>query len=165
MKLSLLLILPLLAISFASEDFDEDLSLSDDEGERELGGTPWYKQSFYLRKPPYTTSTGGSKCRKRTKRCCRCVDSCSSSSSDEEKKCVKKECKDKCRKAADKCYGSKKKWKVSDITIVIVCVIKYVVLLPPLGLLITLPYFIISTRIISSTSTFATGAKPFANRL
>ena len=122
MKLSLLLILPLLAISFASEDFDEDLSLSDDEGERELGGTPWYKQSFYLQKPPYKTSTGGSKCRKRTKRCCRCVDSCSSSSSDEEKKCVRKECKDKCKKAADKCYGSKKKWKVRDIVIVIVCV-------------------------------------------
>ncbi len=124
MKLSLLLILPLLAIAFASEDFDEeieDLSLYD-EGERELGGTPWYKKSFYLRKPPYTTSTGGSKCRKRTKRCCRCVDSCSSSSSDEEKKCVKKECKDKCRKAADKCYGTKNKWKVSDIGIVIVSV-------------------------------------------
>lgn len=118
MKLSLLLILPLLAVAFASEDFDEaieeDLSLSEDEGERELGGY-WYNHPYYLQKPPYKTSNyhGGSKCRKRKKRCCNCVDSCSSSSSDEEKKCIKKDCKDKCRKAADKCYGSKKKWKVS----------------------------------------------------
>lgn len=125
MKLSLFLILPLLAVAFASEDFDEaieeDLSLSEDEGERELYPNYWYHH-YYWPTSSYKTSNyhgrtstyrGGSKCRKRKKRCCKCVDSCSSSSSDEEKKCIRKDCKDKCKKAGDKCYGSKKKWKVS----------------------------------------------------
>ena len=127
MKLSLFLILPLLAVAFASEDFDEaieeDLSLSEDEGERELyhlGRQPYYYTPYYTTSNYHGRTSnyrGGSKCRKRKKRCCNCVDSCSSSSSDwsssEEKKCIRKECKDKCKKAADKCYGSKKKWKVS----------------------------------------------------
>ena len=119
MKLSLFLILPLLAVAFASEDFDEAIEEDLDEGERELYHlghqpyyyTPYYKTSNYHGRT--STYRGGSKCRKRKKRCCKCVDSCSSSSSDEEKKCIRKDCKDKCKKAGEKCYGSKKKWKVS----------------------------------------------------
>mmetsp|Transcript_1670 Transcript_1670/g.3973 ORF Transcript_1670/g.3973 Transcript_1670/m.3973 type:complete len:215 (-) Transcript_1670:369-1013(-) len=60
-----------------------------------------------------SSSSYDSSCKKRKRKCCNCVDSCESehSSSSDEHDCIKDDCKDKCKKAADACpYYKKSEW-------------------------------------------------------